>query len=147
MSNRGQNSEILHIWKVYLTLGIVKQDKCPKYNGSSHYSFQHITVSNILLCPTYYCVQQFTVKQNTMFTHALYILLFNFPLTTCCGRIKLCFLKDVYYLYEIGNFLIRSHKVTETLLKVPLNTITLTPRNHITDIKNSILNQTCSYKY
>ena len=25
------NSEILHIWKVYLTLQIVKQDKCPKH--------------------------------------------------------------------------------------------------------------------
>ena len=35
MSKRGQNSEILHIWKACLALEIVKQDKCPTYNGSS----------------------------------------------------------------------------------------------------------------
>ena len=45
------------IWKAYLTLEIVKQEKCQKDNGSS-----------ILLCPTHYCVQQFTVKQNTVST-------------------------------------------------------------------------------
>jgi hypothetical protein len=31
---RGSNSKIAHIWKAYLTLEIVKQDKCPKYNES-----------------------------------------------------------------------------------------------------------------
>ena len=133
MSNRGQNSEILHIWKVYLMLGIVKQDKCPKCNGSSNYGFQHITVSNILLCPAIYCQAKYDVH--------------NFPLTTCCDRIKLYFLKDFLLFIWNWEFLIRNHKVTETLLKVPVNTITLTPRNHIIDIKNFILNQTCSYKY
>jgi hypothetical protein len=77
----------------------VQQLRFPAYH-----CVQHIIVSNILLCPTYYCVQQFTVKQNMMSTRAFIIHLFNFPMTTCCGRIKLCFLKDFYYLYEIGNF-------------------------------------------
>ena len=45
ISKRGLNSEILHIWKAYFTLEIVKQDKCPKYNGSS-----------IFACSTHYCV-------------------------------------------------------------------------------------------
>ena len=46
ISKRGLNSEILHIWKAYFTLEIVKQDKCPKYNGSS-----------IFACSTHYCVR------------------------------------------------------------------------------------------
>jgi len=37
--------EISHIWKTYLTLEIVKQDKCLKYNGSG-----------ILQCPTHHYV-------------------------------------------------------------------------------------------
>jgi len=43
--------------KVNKTLEIVKQDKCPKYSGSSIY-----------LCPTHYCV-----KQNIVFTLAFSI--------------------------------------------------------------------------
>jgi hypothetical protein len=31
-SKSGPNAEILHLWKAYLTLEIVKQDKCSKYN-------------------------------------------------------------------------------------------------------------------
>ena len=46
-SKRSQNSEILHIWKSYLTLEIVKQDKCPKYSCQL---IKHI------LCQTKYCV-------------------------------------------------------------------------------------------
>jgi hypothetical protein len=42
---RGPNSKISHIWKAYLTLEIVKQNKYPKDNGSS-----------ILLCQAKYCV-------------------------------------------------------------------------------------------
>jgi hypothetical protein len=34
-SKRGIHSEISHTWKAYLTLEIVRQDKCPKYNGLS----------------------------------------------------------------------------------------------------------------
>ena len=67
-SRKGPNSEILHIWKAYLTLEIVKQDKCPKYLRSS-----------ILLCRTHYCV-----KQNPVST------LVQLPLSSCCGRIMLC---------------------------------------------------------
>ena len=49
---KGQNSKILHIWKA------LKQDKCPKYCGSS-----------ILLCLTRYCVQQFTVASKGLSSH------------------------------------------------------------------------------
>jgi hypothetical protein len=31
-SKRDPNSENSHIWRAYLTLEIVKQDKCPKYD-------------------------------------------------------------------------------------------------------------------
>ena len=34
---RGPNSEISHIWKAYLTLEIVKEDKCPNTVGPTHY--------------------------------------------------------------------------------------------------------------
>ena len=47
-SKRDPHSKLLHIWKAYLTPKIVKQD-----NGSS-----------ILLCPTLYSVQQFTVSSK-----------------------------------------------------------------------------------
>jgi hypothetical protein len=38
-SKSGPNSDISHIWKAYLTLEIVKQDKYPKYSsvGSAKY--------------------------------------------------------------------------------------------------------------
>jgi hypothetical protein len=36
----------------------------PKYNGPPYYCVQHITVSNILLCPTYYCVQYINNKSK-----------------------------------------------------------------------------------
>jgi len=63
-----------YIWKAYLTLEIVKQlDKCPKYSWWSK-----------LLFPTHYCV-----KQNSVSTVVFNIHLFNFPLSTCCGRIML----------------------------------------------------------
>ena len=62
----------------YLTLEIVKQDKCPKYNGS-----------RILLCPTHYCVQKFTMSNKIPCPHACNMHLFNFPLLTCYSRIML----------------------------------------------------------
>jgi hypothetical protein len=45
---------------------------------------QHITVSNTLLRPVICCV-----KQNTVFTLAFNIHLFNFPLSACCSLIIL----------------------------------------------------------
>ena len=57
----------------------VKQNKCPKYNGSS-----------ILLCPTYYCVQPFTVSNKIQCPHLFNMHLFNFPLLTCPSLIVLC---------------------------------------------------------
>ena len=59
---------------IFLTLEIVKQDKCAKYD-----------VSSIFLRPTHYCV-----KQNTVPTLASNMHLFNFPLSICCGRIMHC---------------------------------------------------------
>ena len=50
ISKRGLNSEILHIWKVYLTLEIVKQDM------TKIQWVQHITVFNTLLSLAIYCV-------------------------------------------------------------------------------------------
>jgi len=47
-SKRSQNSEILHIWKSYLTLEIVKQDKCPKYSCQL---IKHILCQTKILCP------------------------------------------------------------------------------------------------
>ena len=55
-SKRDQNSEISHVWMAYLELEIVKQDKCPKDNGSS-----------ILLCPAIY-----HVKTNSLSTLLFY---------------------------------------------------------------------------
>ena len=70
----------MHICKPYLTLELVKQDKSLKYNGSS-----------ILLCPTLYCVQAiYCINKNTVSTLAFNIHLFNFPLSTSCGRFMLC---------------------------------------------------------
>jgi hypothetical protein len=77
-----QIPNISHIWKMYLSFKMVKQDKYPKYNGS-----------NILLCPTRYCV-----KQNTVSTLAFKLDLFNFPLLTCCSRIMLCSVYPFFYL-------------------------------------------------
>jgi hypothetical protein len=54
-SKRDSNSEILHIWKAYLTLKIVKEETYPKYSGSS-----------ILLCSVQYCDQQFTVSNKIL---------------------------------------------------------------------------------
>ena len=45
-----KRSKISHIWKAYLTLELVKQDKCLEKNGFI-----------IFLCPTCYYVLQFTV--------------------------------------------------------------------------------------
>lgn len=53
----------------YLECKIVKQDKCQAYNGSS-----------IVLCPTHYRFQN--LLQNTMFTLAVNLHLFNFPFST-----------------------------------------------------------------
>ena len=64
-SKSGPNSEILHNWKAYLTLEIVKQDKCPNYSW---------------LFPAYYCVQQFTVSNKILCLHLLLIYTFStFP--------------------------------------------------------------------
>ena len=52
----------IHVWKAYLILDIVKQDKCLKYNGSS-----------IILCPTHYNIQQFTVSSKIQCPHLLLI--------------------------------------------------------------------------
>ena len=58
----GPNSNILHIWKVYLTLEIIKQDRCANYSEPSkflfltYYGVQHIIVS------INYCVKQNTVS-------------------------------------------------------------------------------------
>ena len=57
-SKSGPNAEILHNWKAYLTLEIVKQDKCSKYNW---------------LFPAYYCVQQFTMSTKILCLHLLLI--------------------------------------------------------------------------
>ena len=72
---RGLKGTYLHIWKEYLTHETIRQDKCPKYNGSS-----------ILLCQKHYCVQQVTVKENIVSTLAFNIHLFNFPMSTCCSH-------------------------------------------------------------
>ena len=55
-------TEIDHIWKAYLTLEMVKKDKCPKYNGSS-----------ILLCTTHdtCSVQKFTMSGKIQCSHLL----------------------------------------------------------------------------
>jgi len=55
ISKSDPNFKILNIWKAYLTLEIVKQDKCPKYNRSS-----------ILLCATHYCVLLFTMSSKVL---------------------------------------------------------------------------------
>ena len=55
-------------WTTHLRLEIVKQDKCPKYNGSSK-------------CPVHYRVQQFTVSSKIQCPHLLLICMFStFPL-------------------------------------------------------------------
>jgi hypothetical protein len=52
----------------FLMLWIVKPSKCPKCSVSSillcpaYYCVQHIIVSCILLCPAYYCVQHIIVS-------------------------------------------------------------------------------------
>jgi len=71
------------VWNAYLTLEIVKQDKCHKDNGST------------LLCPAVYYV-----KQNTVSTLAFNILLFKFSLSTCCSRIML--LHSLYFFLQIS---------------------------------------------
>jgi hypothetical protein len=69
---KGVHSEMLHIWKAYLTLEIV-QDKCPKYNGSS-----------ISLCPTHYCIQ------NILCQHLLLIYICStFLFLTSCDHTML----------------------------------------------------------
>ena len=61
----------LHIWKqgryiLHLKVVIVKQDKCPKYNGSS-----------IIQCPSYDCVQQFTVSSKILCQQLLLIYIYS----------------------------------------------------------------------
>ena len=56
-SKTDPNSEISHIWNSYfLTLEIIKQDKCPKYSWSSKLWFQHISVFSYLPCQAKYCI-------------------------------------------------------------------------------------------
>jgi hypothetical protein len=67
------NVQNLHIWKPYLTLELVKQDKSLKYNGSSillcptFYCVKQFTISTKILCPAYYCVQHFIVSSNLLY--------------------------------------------------------------------------------
>ena len=72
------NSDILYIWKAYLTLEIVKQDKCPKYSGSS-----------ILLCPHLLLIYWYTCS-NFPCQHAVVLSCFALhnPVIqiTCQGR-------------------------------------------------------------
>ena len=53
----------------YLSLEIVK---CPKYNGCS-----------IIMCPTHYCVQQFTMSRQIQCPHCFSMCLLSFPLSIC----------------------------------------------------------------
>ena len=62
----GANFEILHLWKPYLILEIINQDKCPKYNESSI-----LLCRNTLLCSAIYCVKQNTVSTLAFNIHLL----------------------------------------------------------------------------
>jgi len=46
----------------YLTIEIVKQDKCSKYSWFSKW-----------LCPMHYCIQQFTVSNKILCPHLFFI--------------------------------------------------------------------------
>jgi hypothetical protein len=104
-SKRGPNFEILHIWKVYLTLFntnsktrqkskiqfvqliTLSNTLCQVQNTicTAYYSVQHIVSSpkynlySLLLCPTH-CVKQ---------TLAFDVHFFNFPSSTSCSHIML----------------------------------------------------------
>ena len=110
---KGVHSEMLHIWKAYLTLEIV-QDKCPKYNGSS-----------ILLFPTHVCVQQFTVglipwneyysKIENYLTEILVLswvirkklYLYRIPLYSVCVQFRqiYLFIFNLHFKRQVGGFL------------------------------------------
>jgi len=63
---------------------------------------QQITVSNILLWPTHYCVQQFIVTSKILCPRSLTfnIPLFNFPLSPFCDHIMLRFSQPFISLWE-----------------------------------------------
>ena len=99
---------MLHVWKAYLTLEIVKQDKCPIYIRSSkllfptYYCVQHITVSNTLLCQliplsskilcphlfliytcsTFPCQHAVVVSCFTLCSTLFYVIIFMYSLLT-----------------------------------------------------------------
>jgi hypothetical protein len=87
-SRMGANFEILHIWKPYLILEIINQDKCPKYNGSSI-----LLCHNTLLCLAIYCVKQNSVSTLSFNIHLLFLTI------TLCFRKK--YLNDIFCLFWI----------------------------------------------
>ena len=86
----------------YLTLEIVKQDKCPKYSGSS-----------ILQCPAIYCVKWNTVSTlgwhsshyHALLCVALYWLFFVLAIKLCLGvAFCTCYRKRGIYIYLCNQF-------------------------------------------
>ena len=71
-----KNSILPHFWKAYLTREIEYRRTGQNIVVLANYCSQHITVSEPIFVSSIYCV-----KPN--------IPLFNFPLSTLCGRIML----------------------------------------------------------
>ena len=78
-SKRSPTSDISHIWKAYLTLGILKQDKCQKTMSSAYYCVQLFTVFTVTLIYTCSAFSYQHAAVVSCFTlSALYWLLFSF---------------------------------------------------------------------
>ena len=84
-----KRSKISHIWKAYLTLELVKQDKCLEKNGFI-----------IFLCPICYYVLQFTVWSKVQCPQLLLIFLLSLVFMLRSHHGSLC-VADYFSLFSI----------------------------------------------